>query len=496
MSGSKINKNIYVNFSANVLLMIVGIIVPKIFITSYGSDTNGLISTLTQIFSYMALMEAGIGQAAKNAMYKPLADRDYDRVSYVTSIASRYYRRIALYYGIGVVALSVICPFVLKTGIDHFTVFWIIILEGASKVITFYFNSTYTYFLAANGRSYINNEVNVIVSLITYVAKICLAMLGYNILFLQVTHLCLGIGMVIFYKKYFKKHYAWVDLNLAPKDEKLKDRNSYVVESLSWLAFSSTDMIVLSTFISTTLSSVYSVYTMIFNCLNTLINSVYTGVNYFLSQSFHEDLERYKCLHDGYTSIFLGGMTILLCTAYILILPFMSLYMGKVTDAQYVNPSLPFMFCLIQLFSWSRYVTGNLAGVAGYQKEQGRVSVIEAFINIVLSIALVHKFGIVGVLFASVIALPIKVIYITWLCECRILKRNPVKFLCILGVNYIYFILTVFANRFIDFTISNWLSFFIHGIIVFIICAVIGIAINCFVNPYCIKMINQLIKRR
>jgi O-antigen/teichoic acid export membrane protein len=375
-------------------------------------------------------------------------------------------------------------------------VFLIIIIEGASNIVTYYFNSFYICFLSADGRSYVNNEINVVVTLLTYIAKIIMALSGIDIILLQMSYFCIKIPLVFIYKIYFNKNYGWLDLNAAPKKVRLKDRNSYAIEAVSWLAFSSTDMIVLSSFVSTAISSVYAVYTLIFNGLNTLVNSVYFGVNYKLSKSYHEDIEKYKKLHDAYTSIFLGGMTILLCTAYPLILPFISLYVGDVKDVQYVNTSLPILFCLIQLLSWSRYVMGNLAGVAGYQKQQGNVSIVEAVTNIILSVILVHKYEIVGVLFASVVALPIKIIYLTWLCERKILKRNPVKFLRILCLNYAFFGVVVLVSKFIKLTIPNFISFVLHGIAILGICAIIGIAINCWVNPYCIVMVKKVIKRK
>lgn len=494
MNGAGMKKNVYINLICNLFLMLLGIVVPRIFITSYGSDINGLLSTLTQIFSYLSLMEAGVGQAAKNAMYKPMSKYDYDGVSYYASVTARYYKKISAYYGIGVVVLALVCPFVIKSNVDRTIIFLVVLIEGASKVVTYYFNSFYITFLSADGKSYINNEINLIISLLTYAAKISLALAGINIVFLQAAYFVIRIVTVFIYKHYFKKNYSWLDLKRAPENEKLEDRTSYGIEALSWMAYQSTDMIVLSTFVNTTLSSVYAVYTLVINCLNTIINSVYTGVNYRLSLMYYENIERYKEMHNIYTSFFLGGMTVLLCTAYILILPFMNLYLGNITDAQYVNPSLPLMFCLIQLISWSRYVTGNLAGVAGYQKQQGRVSIIEATINIVLSVILVQSNGIVGVLFASVVALPIKVVYLTWLCESKILKRPPWRFLGILAVNYAYFAFVVYIKRFLEFTIPDYGSFIKYGFITLAICASVGVVINVAVNPSCVKVLKLLRK--
>ena len=87
MMKSKIAKNIVWGFGGQILILILGIIVPRIMIVGYGSDVNGLISTITQIFTYVALLEAGIGQAAKNALYKPLVDKDRDNFASVVASA-------------------------------------------------------------------------------------------------------------------------------------------------------------------------------------------------------------------------------------------------------------------------------------------------------------------------------------------------------------------------------------------------------------------------
>lgn len=75
MNRKKFIRNIGTGFVGQLIIIILGLIVPRIMITSYGSDKNGLLSTISQIFAYMALLEAGIGQAARNALYKPIFSR-------------------------------------------------------------------------------------------------------------------------------------------------------------------------------------------------------------------------------------------------------------------------------------------------------------------------------------------------------------------------------------------------------------------------------------
>ena len=83
----------------------------------------------------------------------------------------------------------------------------------------------------------------------------------------------------------------------------------------------------------------------------------------------------------------------------------------------------------------SRYVNGNLTGLAGYAKSTSYISLAEAVINMVLSIVLVQKYGITGVLFATVIALPIKVIWCIYISDKKVLHRSLAKTIQMISCN-------------------------------------------------------------
>lgn len=301
---------------------------------------------------------------------------------------------------------------------------------------------------------------------------------------------------MFFYRWYFYKKYSWIDFSAASAKEKLKDRNAFIVTEIAWTIFSSTDMIVLSVFVSTKLSSVYSVYSLVFSNLNLLLNSVYSSVSYVLGCTFHEDEKKYVTYHDAFTTIFMGGMTILMCITYILILPFIRLYTNGVTDVEYIYTILPVMFCLVQILSWSRYVSGNLTGLAGYAKTVSYISIAEAIVNLFLSVLFVQKWGIIGVLFATVVALPIKVIYCTYVCDKKILRRSVWRSMRIFIPNYLLFAITIVVNHAINLNINNYLSFAVNGCIVSIVCFAVGGIANYIANPECIKIVKKIIKKR
>lgn len=494
--NKKAAKNVITGFGGQFIIIVLGIIIPRMMIGSYGSDVNGLLSTIGQIFTYMALLEAGIGQAARNALYKPISEKNNEGISYVVSVAQRYYGRVTVWYGIAVIIFALVAPLLIKTNVDYLTVTMIVLFEGMSGVINFYFIQTKTTVLAADGKSYINNGINVVNKVVSYSVKIVMAAFGLNIIFLQLVYFIITVVKSVFYKIYFKSHYSWIDYNIAPKTAKLKDRSSYIITEIAWTMFSSTDMIVLSMFVNTTASSIYGVYNMVFSNINVLLNTVYMSVNYMLGQTYYKDREKYIQLHDSFSSIFFGAMTVFMSVAYILIIPFIRLYTNGIADADYINPSLPILFCLVQIISWSRYIPGNLTAVAGFVKQTSRISLVEAFINITFSIILVRKYGISGVLFATVIALPLKVVYCIYLSEKVILKRSVMKSILILGANYTVFLIAVIFEKTVSLNIESWFGFFGIGFLLASIFLILGAVLNIIVNRECLKIVKTWLMKK
>lgn len=493
MNQSKFTKNVIIGFGGQLLIIILGIIVPRIMLTSYGSDVNGLLGTITQIFTYMALLEAGIGQAARNALYEPILKNNRNEISGVASAAQSYFRKFTGYYAVGVILLAGVLPFLINTNVGKLTVFLIVFFEGLSEVVTFYFTQTRNVVLGADGRGYVNNAINVANRTVSYIVKIGMASAGISIVAVQFGYFIISVLKSVFYRYYFRKNYSWLSFNAPCKENVIKDRNAYVLTEITWAIFSSTDMIVLSMFVSTKLSSVYSIYSMVFSNLNALLNVVYHSISYILGQAYHEDIRKYEKLHDAYTSFFLGTMTVLMSVCYVLITPFVTLYTHGITDVNYIYESLPIMFCLIQIISWSRYVGGNLTGIAGYAKQTSYVSLAEAITNLMLSILLVRKFGIIGVTFATVVALPLKVIWCVYISDKKVMKRSYYNTIKILGCNYLFFFGVVFFSKFYQPAIESYLQFFVWGAFLTVIFGVIGIVINLLVNRDCWKMIRKYI---
>ena len=92
-------KKLLLNTSTSVIYQVVsvvcGLIVPKIFIEYYGSSVNGLVSSIAQFLNFITLLELGVGAVVQSALYKPLADKNKTEISKIIVSSEKFFKRIA-----------------------------------------------------------------------------------------------------------------------------------------------------------------------------------------------------------------------------------------------------------------------------------------------------------------------------------------------------------------------------------------------------------------
>ena len=92
------NKATLLNMISGLVLqfftLVSGFILPKIILTCFGSEVNGLVSSLNQFLSYITLVEGGITGVIIANLYKPIVEQDNNKISSVLVTADRFYKKI------------------------------------------------------------------------------------------------------------------------------------------------------------------------------------------------------------------------------------------------------------------------------------------------------------------------------------------------------------------------------------------------------------------
>ena len=100
------------NITTSILLQVVsgvcGLILPRFILQNFGSETNGLVASISQLLGYTVLLEGGIGGVMRAALYKPLANGDDAGISGIFYQIHRTFRKISMVF-IGFALLVAIC---------------------------------------------------------------------------------------------------------------------------------------------------------------------------------------------------------------------------------------------------------------------------------------------------------------------------------------------------------------------------------------------------
>ena len=74
---SRIKHNLISSLVYQVVLITLSFLLPRLYLENFGSEVNGVLSTIKQIFTYMVLLEAGVGLATTQALYKRIGEKNY-----------------------------------------------------------------------------------------------------------------------------------------------------------------------------------------------------------------------------------------------------------------------------------------------------------------------------------------------------------------------------------------------------------------------------------
>ena len=101
-------KNIIFSLLTQIICIICGFVVPKLMIQKYGSETYGLVTSITQFLAYITLFESGIGLVTKSALYKAIASKNKKEISSILHYTQKFFNKILLIFVFYIVILCFI----------------------------------------------------------------------------------------------------------------------------------------------------------------------------------------------------------------------------------------------------------------------------------------------------------------------------------------------------------------------------------------------------
>lgn len=456
----------------NILLksfsFVFALVISKAIIKSYGSDVNGLFSLITQIFTYVALLEAGIGNATQQLYFEAFAKEDFGKANSIFLSSKKSYITTSYLYLIFTVLISFVIPLIGKSNLSYFIVLCLSILQGISGVLTFILLSSYKNLMISSGKYKVSNMINLVAYILIVILKILSIRLNLNIIFIQIAQIIGTLFEIVITVNYCKKEYKWLDPS-STDIIKLKQRKAFLIHEISGAVFSSTDIIVLSLMCSLEIASVYSVYNILYSAISSIAAIISTSFVCHIGYEFNRNPEKYYVLHDKFECLYISTIFALVTTATILCPTFIEVYTKGIQDVNYLDSYLPIMFALIIILTCGRSISNRLIGIAGYAKQTQNRSIIEMIINIVSSVILAYKFGIYGVLAGTIIATIYRTIDVILYANHKIIKRRNFKIFIMLLLDFMLFAILIILSSLLKIKAISYIDLIIPGILIGII---------------------------
>lgn len=426
-NGQKIKRNVISGLVYQVVLIALSFLLPRLYLENFGSEVNGVLSTIKQIFTYMCLLEAGVGLATTQALYKPVAESDFKKADAILSATNNYYIKTGVIYSAIVLVIAFVYSFMIPTGISGGVVFTIIILNAVPSLFSYFVQAKYRILMEVDGRKYVINNSETLLQLASNILKILVLVLTDSLILIQLVYCVLALIQMGYLYLYAKKRYTWLNLKTEPDYKAISQKKSVLIHQISAMVFNNTDIILLSVLSGFKVVSVYTIYNIFFSQIQAFITNIISGFSFALGQTFHADREKFDKLYNMYETFYIMATFIIYTLMAVFLLPLIQIYTGGINDADYTNVPLVFLFAVMNLLSNGKLPSNHVLEYSGKFRETRSHAIIEMMINIVVSVFAIVKWGICGAIIGTITALAYRGTMMIYYANRKVLERSVWK---------------------------------------------------------------------
>lgn len=457
-------QNMVTGVGGMLLTYILQFVSRTVFIYTLGKEYLGISGLFTNIISVLNVTELGLGAAIVFSLYQPLAVDDKQKINSIIQLLRKAYFFIGLFVLIAGIFLIPFLPFLMKKTTDLVNIPLIFLLYVFESVSSYWFYAYKSLIFRADQKGYITN-------LYTYFAKVIISVCQIMILFTlksYVLYTVAGISVNIFANLLIAyrvdKTYPFLKdkaepLPKAEKREIYKNVVGTAAYKINDMIIRSTDNIIISAFISVASVGVYDNYHMIstsvFTCIRMLFSSATAGIgNYVVKEDKAQSEYLFRVMMFASYWLF-GFATICL---WMLFNPFIALVWGVEYLLGKTVVAVIVIEFLIKSFQTVTIIYKDACGLFWKGKYRPVATVI---INLLVSLLLVQKLGILGVVLGTIASR----LLTTWWFEPWLIYRNVfemsckmyfVRYFCAVILVTVYIgILELLGRPFADVTFFN-----------------------------------------
>ncbi len=477
------------------ILLICDFILPRQILLSYGSDVNGLVTSITQFLGFIAITEMGVGAVVKSALYKPLATNDEIETSRILKSARNFFNKIGRVLLIYIVLLCALYPLIARSAFTYSFIIPLILAISISSIAQYYFGIVNQLLLTADQRSYVFLLLNAASMIVNTLVSVILMKAGMGI---QVVKFSAAIALLIkpIGMWWYVNHHYRIDKQIDLPYEPIKQKWNGIAQHLAAFVLSHTDVIVLTTFSTFKNVSIYNIYYMVVAGIRRVLTTAMTGVEALFGNLYAKkdpEIIRHFAMYEW---IMHTGVTLLFSVTGMLICPFISVYTKGVNDANYIYPAFGALLVAAYGAYCIRLPYNTMVLAAGHYKETQASAIIEAGLNVAVSIVLVKSFGLYGVAVGTLVAMLYRSCYLAFYLSKAILLRPLKYFIKHMIVDILSILIVVFSTRWLLVDVNGYMGWIMMAVKVFVIAALEVVIINAFLYRMELNDTVQMIRHR
>lgn len=423
-----IKKNAISSLLFQLATIVQGLVLPRVILEAFGSEVNGLISSITQFLSFISLLEGGLGAVVLAELYKPIEDRNDEKIQGILKACQSFFSKLAGVFLLYTVLLALLYPHFVDTVLTNEFIITLVFILSITTVAQYLFSITYRLLLQAEQKVYIVNFISAITVLINTVSAVIIVKIFPSIHMVKLWSGIIYLIQPLVYRIFVEKKFLKSTIRHSAGKLALKNRWSGFAQNLAYFVNVNTDVVLITLFMPLEYVSVYYVHLLVINALKGIVLSI--------TNSYQSALGKYIAMGDDvqlrtkfakFEEIFwLAGMILFFC-CILLINPFIQIYTKGIHDAEYSQPLFAFMIVLANMLCVIREPYRILILAGGRFKETNFGSFGEAAINLGLSLILIRNYGLVGVAIGTLVAIIFRFCYLVWYLHRDLLKKSYVS---------------------------------------------------------------------
>ncbi len=494
MKSNRVKNSIF-NGLSNVIVnlnsAIFSFVLRTAFIKILGQEILGLDGLFTNILSLLSLAELGFSTAISVSLYEPLAKENNKKVNEIVIYLKKIYRSIAIFIIIVGLLLVPLLPIIVKNYEFNNSIYIIYLLYLLNTAFS-YLLSYSTVLIEADQKNYQIVHLRIGFDILVYTVQLIVLVLYKNFILYLVVQLVIRFFQRIITNNYIKNRYPQINFKdnipIEEKDKKEIKTNikGIMFHRIGEYVVNSTDNILISSIIGIAITGIYSNYLAITSVLKNLLSTILSATtsslgNLNVTEDEQTSLNVFYLLN--FFSLFLSG--ILVVGIYFCINDFIILWAG---ESYMLNSICTTIICLNLYLACILFPVDAVKNATGLYYIDRYVPLIQSVINLVFSILLGMKIGLLGILLGTTISSIFTINFTKpFIIYKYIFKKSSFPYFKQIIKNLILIIITILLGNcvFSTFHFNNlWITIVAKGIIIIIIYILLFVLSNFYKKEF------------